>query len=354
MSKKSYHLKLKGYVGGWNFSSYDVDHCLANNKDSEVNILIDSTGGSLATGLSIQAALANHGNVCVHFVGLNASAATIASLGAKHISIDAGAMYLVHKCSTSFFEWSSLNADQFRTLIDDCKKTVADLDKLDLNVARMYARKCKKPVEDLLALMKVGGWLSPQEALEWGFVDEVTDFEDDAPAKLTEEVATAFACEGIPMPPIPVDAASPFAKFIAAVSSLFSSFIPKQSPNPNSNYMEKSYDALCSAIDVPSIALKDNMASLSEKQLQAADQAIAKANKDLQTEQAKVKDLEAKTKDLEAKVKDLEEKMQNEPADESKKVVGSKADDAPGDDDPVTGYVDSYNEARKLFDALSL
>ena len=71
----------------------------------------------------------------MHFVGFNASAVTITSLGAAHISIDAGAMYLVHQCSMAFFEWDSLNSAQFATLIADCEKFKADLDKLDLNCA---------------------------------------------------------------------------------------------------------------------------------------------------------------------------------------------------------------------------
>ena len=179
MSKTAYHISLKGYVGGYDFDRSTVDRELAKNEGKQVNVLIDSLGGSLATGLSISAAFRNHGNVNVHFVGLNASAATIASLGAAHISIDAGAMYLVHKCSMAFFEWGSLNSDQFTTLIADCEKIKADLDKLDLNCAQLYATRCKRKPEDLLALMKVGGWLSAKEALDWGFVDEITDLADE-------------------------------------------------------------------------------------------------------------------------------------------------------------------------------
>ncbi|MBD5201689.1 MAG: hypothetical protein HDS85_06545 [Bacteroidales bacterium] len=59
--------------------------------------LSESLGDSLATCLSISVAFKKHGKVNVHFVGLNASAATIASLGAAHISIDAGGMYLARK-----------------------------------------------------------------------------------------------------------------------------------------------------------------------------------------------------------------------------------------------------------------
>ena len=193
MPQTQYNLHLKGFVGGADFDRNYVDYVLAKNAGKDVNVLIDSLGGNLATALSIAAAFKNHGKVSVHFVGMNASAATIASLGAAHISIDKNAMYLVHKCSTAFFEWGSLNADQFRTLIADCEKAAADLDKLDVNIASMYAGKCKKKTQCLLDLMKVGGWLSAKDALDWGFVDEITDLDDEPAPMLTDAVASELA-----------------------------------------------------------------------------------------------------------------------------------------------------------------
>ena len=85
MAKTTYNISLKGYVGGSDFDRSTVDPELALHDGKQVNVLIDSLGGSLATGLSISAAFRNHGNVNVHFVWLNASAATIASesLGAR-------------------------------------------------------------------------------------------------------------------------------------------------------------------------------------------------------------------------------------------------------------------------------
>ena len=194
MSARNYNLRLKGYVGGNNFEDGYVDYVLSKHKDSPVTVLIDSTGGSLKTALSIAAAFRNHGDVSVHFVGLNASAATIASLGAKHISIDSAAMYLVHKCSSGLFEFGNFNADELSDLLSRIEQTKTDLEKFDANVAEMYARKCKKSPQDLLDLMKVGGWLTAKEALDWGFVDEITDIEEDANAKpkLTGEVAAYF------------------------------------------------------------------------------------------------------------------------------------------------------------------
>ena len=224
MSKKTYNLHLKGYVGGWDFDSDYVDFVLNKNADNEVHVLIDSLGGSLATALSIVASFRNHGNVHVHYVGMNASAATIASLGAKHVSIDSSAMYLVHKCSMEFFQWASSNADKLRSIIKEAEQMKENLDKMDSNIAEMYAKKCKKEPADLLALMKKGGWLTAKEALEWGFVDEITEYEDDAAPVITDLVAADMSAAGIPIP-TGVSKEQPSAnvmtRFIEAITNIF-------------------------------------------------------------------------------------------------------------------------------------
>ena len=224
MSKKTYNLHLKGYVGGWDFDSDYVDFVLNKNADNEVHVLIDSLGGSLATALSIVASFRNHGNVHVHYVGMNASAATIASLGAKHVSIDSSAMYLVHKCSMEFFQWASANADKLRSIIKEAELMKENLDKMDSNIAEMYAKKCKKEPTDLLALMKKGGWLTAKEALEWGFVDEITDYEDDAAPVITDLVAADMSAAGIPIPsdlPKEQPSVNVLTRFIDALTNIF-------------------------------------------------------------------------------------------------------------------------------------
>ena len=65
MSKK-YDLKLKGYVGGWDFDSDYVDYILEKKADKEVHVLINSLGGDVATAFSIMAFFRNHGNGHVH------------------------------------------------------------------------------------------------------------------------------------------------------------------------------------------------------------------------------------------------------------------------------------------------
>ena len=224
MANTKYHLHLKGYVGGYDFDRDYVDYVLSKNPNTEVHVLIDSQGGSLATALSIVAAFRQHGNVHVHFVGMNASAATIVSLGAKHVSIDSSAMYLVHKCSVEFFRWASANSDKLADIIKEAKQMKSDLEKMDANVAQMYAAKCQKSQEDLLALMKKGGWLTAGEAKEWGFVDEITHYEEDAAPVITDSIAADMAATGIPVPAgfTQGQSSSLFARFIDALTNFFS------------------------------------------------------------------------------------------------------------------------------------
>ena len=57
----------------------------------------------------------------------------------------------------------------------------------------------KKEPAELLDLMKAGAWLIAKEALSWGFVDELTDYEDESAPVLTDAMADAMANEGIPI-----------------------------------------------------------------------------------------------------------------------------------------------------------
>lgn len=186
-------------------------------------------------------------------------------------------MYLVHQCSMAFFEWGSLNSAQFATLIADCEKIKADLDKLDLNCAQLYAARCKRKPEDLLALMKAGGWLTAKEALDWGFVDEITDLADEPAPKLTDALASRYGLEGMPIPNIPLsesDKESAFAKFISALTSFF-----KPSTNPISTAMIKTYTFLSAILADKPLTVKDGAATVTAAQLDAIEDALAEKDR---------------------------------------------------------------------------
>ena len=340
MAKTEYNLHLKGYVGGIDFDRNYVDYVLAKSKDKQVHVLIDSLGGSLATALSIASAFKNHGDVSVHFVGMNASAATIASLGAKHISIDSSAMYLVHKCSAEFFEWGNLNADQLETVRDNCEAAIRDLNKLDNNVASMYSAKCSRSQSDLLDLMREGGWLTAQEAKEWGFVDEVTDFDNVKPV-LTDAVASAMAAAGMPIPNVPTDSKETlFARFLTAISSLFKPAKQEDSlyemniePKKITEPMRQSFSLIGEVLKIEDFAVGESGVTLSAEKLQLIENAISERDKQ-NTELAE---------QLEA--------VKKSPADTSTAVINEKSETHHPKNE-VESYAKTYNDSRDLFNQL--
>ena len=200
---KNYHLFLKGEVGSrWsgNFTSDMVNWILDKHKDSEVNVLINSLGGYTHEGLAISSLFKIHGNVHVHFIGQSASAATIAAMGAKKISIDADAMFLVHRCSGVVLEWAYMNTEQIDEFIKKLEKQKEEQSTIDTVVANLYAKRCKKSKEELLQLMSKDTWLTAREAFDWGFVDEITDDAEDK-EPLSESTAAAMSSAGMPLPP---------------------------------------------------------------------------------------------------------------------------------------------------------
>lgn len=356
---QNYHLHLKGYVGGYDFDKNYVDYVLEKNAGKPVAVLIDSLGGSLATALSITSSFRNHGDVTVHFVGMNASAATIASLGAKHITIDASAMYLVHKCSTEFFRWASLNADQLDAQIATLEQMKTDLEKMDANVASMYAKKCKKTTAEMLDLMKVGGWLTAKEALDWGFVDEVTDAEEDAAPVLTDSVATAMASVGMPIPNLPVQAGqeSQFSRFLNAIAGLFKPAEAKtKQPTQNTDPMNK-FPLIVAALAIEALQVVDGNVTLTEAQCDALEAFLKEQNTKADSAQAAITEKDGIIAQRDATIKEQEQKisaqadlLKNAPGAGSSQVLNNGNSDA--QPDGIKDFVTVTNAAQELLSEL--
>ena len=337
-----YLLKLKGYVGGWSFDADFVDWKLSQNKDKEVHVLIDSLGGDVGTALSICNAFRNHGNVTVHFAGLNASAATIASLGAKKICIDENAMYLVHKVSTLVASWASMNADQLAAYIENLDKEKKNLEKFDLNIASMYAAKCKKEKTDLLALMKEGGWLTAAEAKEWGFVDEISIVENAKEPKLTAAMAASLTANGIPLPSIEIEPESSkwFSAFLSKLSSIFdrksAAEVTKYVTNITDNIMKKVFTNIGKLLNVQEFTADDGKITVTDEQMQAIENEIARLN----TENSQLKaDLATRDEQIDA--------LKKKPAEDTHQINNNGGGAAP-EENPFTDFVNTAREAAEL------
>lgn len=356
MAKKTYHIKLKGYVGGWNFDANYVDYMLDKHKDEEVHVLINSLGGSVASAMSVSAAFARHGNVHVHYESMNASAATIASLGAKRVTIDRDAMYLVHKCSQVVFLWDQMNADQLQQLIEQCEKTKRDLDKIDLNIASGYARRCKKEKAELLDLMKEGGWLTAEEALAWGFVDEVTADPEDEKPRMTEDVKNYLAAEGIPMPNVPMEEDDERGLLSRLKEFLRGLYTTNEPTNQILSKMKKTYVNVCRILKCEGLdASEDGKIVMTEEQVQTIEDAMATDGDKLAQLQADVAQRDKDIAGLQAQIaaKDAEiAALAKKPAADTKQVNNEGGDTTVTETNELKDFCDDMAEAQKTLDQL--
>ena len=356
MAKRTYHLHLKGYVGGYDFNANYVDYVLDKYKDEEVHVLINSLGGSVATALSVSAAFKRHGNVHVHYEGMNASAATIASLGAKTVTIDRNAMYLVHQCSQEFFLWDGLNADQLEDLIANLEKTKNDLNKIDLNIAGGYAARCKKEKAELLDLMREGGWLSAEEAQAWGFVDEVTDLPEDEKPHMTAEVKDFMAAAGIPMPNLPMDdddergLLSRFREFLRSI------YPNRETTNQIISTMKKRIFTVIAAIlavetfeceEGGSASLTDEQLATLENHINGLQGQVDEAHAQLVQRDTDIEGLKAQIAAKDAEIAELSK----QPAASTQQVTNQNQ--APAEPSQLQDYCAEVTGAQKMLDELN-
>ena len=357
MAKKTYHLHLKGYVGGWNFDSNYVDYVLEKHKDEQVNVLINSLGGSVATALSVSAAFKRHGNVHVHYEGMNASAATIASLGAKSVTMDKSAMYLVHKCSQFMLLWDQMNADQLQSFIEECQKTKKDLDKIDLNIASGYAARCKKEQADLLNLMKEGGWLTADEALDWGFVDEVTDLPEDEKPRMTEEVKNFLAAEGIPLPNVPEDENDEHG-ILARLKEFLRGLTPSNNEPTNQilGTMKKVFALLAAVLCIQTLECEEGgTCQLTDEQLGKLEDHIKTLTDQKKVAEDKVTQQETEIADLKAQIeaKDAEiAELGKKPAEGTQQVNNEGGESTVTETNELKDFCDDMAEAQKTLEQL--
>lgn len=145
-----------------------VNKLLEEIKDDEVELHINSYGGSVFAGIAIYNILKNSGKKITAYIdGACASAATFILMAASTIFMPENTQLLVHRAST--FGWG--NCKDLRAIADD-------LDHLDqTTLVPTYKARFTGSEEELLELLDKDEWLDANKAKEYGFVDEVIKLE---------------------------------------------------------------------------------------------------------------------------------------------------------------------------------
>jgi ATP-dependent Clp protease, protease subunit len=152
-----------GMFGGVSAKDFVTD--LKQLKDMEsITVRLNSPGGEVFDGTAIYNALLNHpANIEMHIDGMALSMASVIAMAGNKVVMAENAMMMIHDPSISV----SGSASHLR-------KTADTLEKTKTAIVNAYARKTGKQQDELSALMSVETWMSADEALCHGFIDEVS------------------------------------------------------------------------------------------------------------------------------------------------------------------------------------
>lgn len=129
----------------------------------EVEVEINSYGGDVYAGSEIYTALKSYpGKVTTTITGIAASMASIIAMAGDTVRISPTGQIMIHNVSS----YSEGNKHDF-------EHEAGVLAGYDKTLANAYRLKTKLSEKELLDLMDHETWLTPQEALEKGFVDEI-------------------------------------------------------------------------------------------------------------------------------------------------------------------------------------
>lgn len=164
------------------FGPQALREALAEADGGPMTIRLNSEGGNVIDGLACYNLLRSYkGETTVVIDGMALSIASLVACGADKVKMAENAWLMVHNPH-----------NQAAGDGDDLRDMAGLLDGMRDQLAKAYAARSKKPVEEVLKLMSAETWMTGPQALEAGFVDEVTE---------SLEVAATFDASRFSKPP---------------------------------------------------------------------------------------------------------------------------------------------------------
>ena len=150
-------------IGYWGVTAKDFVLALASIGPGPIRLRINSPGGDTFDGLAIYNALkARIAPVTVVIDGIAASAASFIAMAGKTVEMPEQAMLMVHNC------WGLCIGNRHDMI------TFASVqEKIDGQMAQIYAKKCGKPATDMAAAMDAETYYTSTEAKVVGLCDAI-------------------------------------------------------------------------------------------------------------------------------------------------------------------------------------
>lgn len=152
-------------IGIWGINAKQFVTDLNALDVETIDLRINSPGGSVFEGNAIYNALKRHPAVITsHIDSLAASMASVIALAGETVNMAANGLYMIHEVAGGVWGTST-----------DMRKAADLVDKISVSLVNAYADKSGMDVADVEQAMKDETWYSAQEALDAGFIDNITE-----------------------------------------------------------------------------------------------------------------------------------------------------------------------------------
>ena len=145
-------------------SPKQVETALTEAIDAEDDVIvrINSGGGLVVAGMEIYSLLHGLDNVTVEITGIAASAASVIAEAGKTVKMHPVSMIMIHNVSGVF------DGDYH-----DMKHAAGVLQDMNAAMAGAFVEKSGRSIDEVLSIMDKETWLTADQALEYGFADEI-------------------------------------------------------------------------------------------------------------------------------------------------------------------------------------
>lgn len=154
----------------------NVKNALREISTNKIIVNINSPGGDLNDGLVIADMLqSKNAEIVTNVMGFSASAATVIAQAGTTRRMSENAFYLMHRVMFGIMGYINQNT---------AMEMLTDMEVIDNRLISYFSGRSSASAEEIASLMDEGGgygrWISAEDALEYGFIDEVYDPSDES------------------------------------------------------------------------------------------------------------------------------------------------------------------------------
>ena len=164
-TQKEVDIYIYDEVGSFDVNAKKFIDDLKGLKGKTLNIHINSLGGEVFDGMAIANAIKSHDGATNSFIeGICASISTVIALASDKVYMSENSLFMIHNA------WGGSMGEA-----KDLRKQADILEKISNEIANVYRRKTDISYDNIISMMEEETWMTAQESMEMGFVDEITE-----------------------------------------------------------------------------------------------------------------------------------------------------------------------------------